>query len=220
MSFTIEENTNPDVVEASIDRGGNILLDYADVLDSPLYRFQNSELLGTYLFVTEGERQSVIDNFPIFEEEGLAFNITSSPEGDIVTGEAQITVKATNLLGDSVTDTLQVSVTEESLEDIEPIVDELTAFNRFRNVNVAGTYIYATEEESQSIRQNFADVFVEEGLAFYAFGAGSNQGEDVFRFRNRNVPGTYVFVTAEEASSIRQNFADVFVEEGVAFEVL
>ncbi len=97
--------------------------------------------------------------------------------------------------------------------------DDLVRFNRFSNNQVQGTYLYANEEESVSIRENFSDVFTEEGTAFYTFGADANMGQDVIRFRNKNVSGTYLFVLGEEANSVRSNFSDVFEEEGVAFEV-
>ena len=96
--------------------------------------------------------------------------------------------------------------------------DGLVKFNRFRNNNINGTYIFANEEESESIRENFADVFTEEGTAFYAYGADADQGQDVVRFRNIN-NNTYLFTLGAEAQSVRQNFSDVFMEEGVAFEV-
>ena len=59
---------------------------------------------------------------------------------------------------------------------------------------------------------------MEEGIAFYAYDSNANIGEDVFRFQNSQRPGTYIFVLAEEAQNIRDNFPN-FVEEGIAFEV-
>ena len=95
--------------------------------------------------------------------------------------------------------------------------DGLVKFNRFRNENISGSYIFANEEESQSIRDNFSDVFTDEGEAFFAYEAGSGIGEDVVRFRNLNGSG-YIFALGAEAQNIRENFSDVFAEEGVAFE--
>ncbi len=149
-----------------------------NLLNDPIFRFQNGNLPGTFLFAGERESESIRQNFsPPFIEEGKAFNV--------------------------------------SLEEN----DELIRFNRFSNNQVQGTYLYATEAESVSIRENFSDVFTEEGIAFYSYGADANKGVDVIRFRNKNVAGTYVFVLEEEANSIRQNFSNVFEEEGVAFEV-
>ena len=75
------------------------------------------------------------------------------------------------------------------------------------------------EEERANINANFSDNFFEEGLAFYVYGVGSGKATEFFRFRNVNVPDTYIYVTDGEAESIRNNFADTFAEEGVAFEV-
>ena len=147
-----------------------------NLLDSPIYRFQNIELPGTYLFAGEEEAFSIIDNFPEFELEGFAFYVANQPD------------------------------------------DNLVRFNRFRNEDVPGTYLYATEGESASIRANFSNVFAEEGIAFYAYSASANQGTDYYRFHNTSVPGTYLFVNAEERQSIINNFPQ-FVEEGIAFEV-
>lgn len=42
-------------------------------LNIPIYRFQNTDIPSTYLYVGEEERQSVMQNFPNFAEEGIAF---------------------------------------------------------------------------------------------------------------------------------------------------
>lgn len=96
--------------------------------------------------------------------------------------------------------------------------DGLVRFNRFQNKDVPGTYLFANEEESATIRQKFPQ-FEEEGTAFYAFGADANRGQDVIRFQNIANPGTYLFALEDEAASIRKDFSSIFKEEGVAFEV-
>lgn len=146
------------------------------VLDTPLNRFQNSSLSGTFLFAGLDESQSIRQEFTQFNEEGFAFCVASEPG------------------------------------------DNLVRFNRFQNSAVPGTYLFASEEESVNIRENFIPPFVEEGIAFYAYGADANIGQDVIRFQNSQRPGTYIFVLPEEAASIRANFPQ-FIEEGVAFEV-
>ena len=104
----------------------------------------------------------------------------------------------------------KVSLTED---------DDLVRFNRFQNNDVQGTFLFATEEESVRIRQDFPQ-FEEEGIAFYAYDANAGVGTDVIRFNNRNLPGTYIFALEDEARNIRQNFGDIFIEEGVAFEAI
>ncbi len=98
----------------------------------------------------------------------------------------------------------------------EPQLD--TPFNRFRNKDVPGTYLFANEAESESIRANFPN-FVEEGIAFYAYDADAQIATDFYRFRNTSQPGTYIFVAEAERESIINNFPN-FVEEGVAFEAV
>jgi len=214
LTFSVENNSNPEVVTATIDNQGNLTLDYGNTLRTPLYRFQNTERQGTYVFVGEAERNNILARFPQFQLEGLAFKTASQANGDpVITGNSDITIKATNLLGESVTDTFNINVTGENPENN----DSLIRFYRFQNQNVPGTYLYANEEERVNIRNEFPN-FIEEGIAFYAYGANSNQGDKIYRFQNTQQLGTYIFVGEGERQSILQNFPN-FVEEGIAFEV-
>ncbi len=146
-------------------------------LNSPIYRFQNSKIPGTYLFVGEEERDRINENFAdTFTEEGLAFKVAVE-EGD----------------------------------DLIPLY-------RFQSTITPGTYLFAQEEERVSIKENFADSFTEEGLAFYVYAPGSDLGTEFSRFQNRDRQGTYLFATGEERNNIRANFPN-FLEEGIAFEV-
>jgi hypothetical protein len=100
-----------------------------------------------------------------------------------------------------------------NITNIEPILND--SLTRFQNSDRPGTYLFAGEEESKSIRQNFPN-FREEGFAFNV----SNEPDDeliVFnRFQNNAVPGTYLYAGTAESASIEQNFPN-FVKEGVAF---
>jgi peptidyl-prolyl cis-trans isomerase A (cyclophilin A) len=212
LTFTVKNNTNPNLVTATIDENGRLKLDYgnniqgvADItikatnllgestfdtltvsvvnnpnlpsgnLNTAFNRFQNNDRPGTYLFASEVESRNIRASFPNFAEEGVAFQVSETPD------------------------------------------DELIVFNRFQNKNLLGTYLYAGEQESQSIRQNFPN-FEEEGVAFYAYSGNANKGVDFYRFQNTQQPGTYIFVGEEERQNILANFPQ-FVEEGVAFEV-
>ncbi|HHP7232513.1 MAG TPA: hypothetical protein ACFCUY_16840, partial [Xenococcaceae cyanobacterium] len=97
--------------------------------------------------------------------------------------------------------------------------DDLIALYRFQSLNNPGRYLYVGEEERASINANFSESFTEEGLAFYVYGVGAEEATEFSRFRNLNLADTYLYATGEEAESIRNNFADTFVEEGPAFEV-
>ncbi|ELS03836.1 CHRD domain-containing protein [Xenococcus sp. PCC 7305] len=158
-----------------VDNDGSILTE--DDFARPIYRFQNLNARGTYLYVATQERASVINNFPNFEEEGVAFHVSLEPR-----------------------------------EDFIPLY-------RFQSLLVPGTYIYVGDEERADILANFSESFGEEGLAFYVYGAGAEQGLPFSRFHNNNFPGTYLYAAGEEANNIRTNFLN-FDDEGIAFEAL
>jgi chemotaxis methyl-accepting protein methylase len=89
---------------------------------------------------------------------------------------------------------------------------------RFQSTTTRGTYLFAGEEERQNINENFSKEFEEEGLAFYVYSAGSDNGTTFYRFQNEDRPGTYLFVGEQERQSILENFPN-FSEEGPAFNV-
>ncbi len=91
------------------------------------------------------------------------------------------------------------------------------AFFRFQNTSLPGTYLFANEGEAAAIRSNPGlSNFVEEGLAFYAYGPGTGNGTaDFTRFQNVGVPGTYLFTAPGETSSVIGNPS--FSLEGIAF---
>lgn len=212
LTFTVENNTNPNLVTATVDKNGRLKLNYGNnlqgvanitikatnllgestsdtfrvsVVNNPnlpsgnlnttFNRFQNNDRLGTYLFASEVESRNIRASFPNFAEEGIAFQVSETPD------------------------------------------DDLIVFNRFQNKNLPGTYLYAGEQESRNIRRNFPN-FQEEGVAFYAYSGDANKGVDFYRFQNTRQLGTYIFVAEEERQNILANFPQ-FVEEGVAFEV-
>ncbi|MBE9174318.1 hypothetical protein IQ225_01395, partial [Synechocystis salina LEGE 06155] len=95
----------------------------------------------------------------------------------------------------------------------------LQPFYRFQNTAPGreGTYLFAGEGEAASIRQNYKN-FVEEGLAFYAYGAGAGGGTtDFSRFHNTGMPGTYLFASPGESANIMANPGLGFTYEGIAF---
>ena len=103
---------------------------------------------------------------------------------------------------------------------IEPD-DELIPLFRLENTQLPGTFLYVGEEELNSINDdpNFSNIFNNQGIAFYVYGAGADQETSFIRFQSTSVPGTYLFLTGEEAAtSLSAGFLDGFVEEGGAFE--
>jgi len=76
------------------------------------------------------------------------------------------------------------------------------------------------ESERSNIQgdANLSQAFNEEGLAFHVYGAGSGEATEFYRFRNLNLPGSYIYATGTERENILANFSNSFVEEGIAFE--
>ncbi len=213
LIFTVEDNSNPSLVNAIISNNQLVLDDIPDQvgtaeitiratdlagdfvedtfsvtinesvdptmgpLDTAFFRFQNSNVPGTYLYATGAEAQNIRDNFPVFVEEGVAFNAAIEPN------------------------------------------DELIPLYRFQNNQLPGTYLFVGEQERISIKEdpNFSNALTEEGIAFYAYGAGANEETAFSRFQNSNILGTYLYAAGGEADNIRNNFPG-FLEEGVAFE--
>ena len=97
--------------------------------------------------------------------------------------------------------------------------ENLIPLYRFQSNQRPGTYLYVGEEERNKINadSNLANVFNEEGIAFYVYGAGAGIERPFYRFQNSTIPGTYLYATEVEAENIRANFPH-FIEEGVAFE--
>lgn len=96
--------------------------------------------------------------------------------------------------------------------------DDLDPLYRFRSSQ--GTYLLVGEEERAAINSdpNFSGEFTEEGLAFYVYGSGSDEGSDFNRLRNLNIPGAYLYASGDELATIQTNFTDTYVDEGAAFE--
>lgn len=147
------------------------------LLGTAFFRFQNSNVPGTYIYAAGDEAQSIRSNSPGFVEEGVAFNAAIQPD------------------------------------------DDLISLYRLQSNQLPGTYLFVGEVERNSINANptFSNSFTDEGIAFYVYGAGSNQGNAFSRFQNSNVPGTYLYAAGAEADGIRANFPN-FLDEGIAFE--
>ncbi|MDJ0649308.1 MAG: hypothetical protein QNJ60_11440 [Xenococcaceae cyanobacterium MO_188.B19] len=117
------------------------------------------------------------------------------------------------------TESADGTATSSVLLGSEKFSDSLDVnINRFQNNDISGTYLFANEEESKSIRENFPN-FSEEGLAFKVSDQPGNGLIPLYRFQSLITPGTYLFAGQEERESIKENFSDAFTEEGLAFYV-
>jgi hypothetical protein len=142
-------------------------------LDTPIYRFQNQNQPGTYLYVGEAERQNIKANFPQFEEEGFAFNVAVEPGDNLMTIYRfhNNDVPGTYLyVGEQERQSISLNNTNFREEGIAFYVYEADAslgedIYRLQNTLVPGTYLYVGEQERQTIFQNFTN-FTNEGVAF------------------------------------------------------
>ena len=112
---------------------------------------------------------------------------------------------------------------ELSKESLKPQLsdDNLnTPIYRFQSNETPGTYLFVAEKEKQNINQNFADSFIEEGIAFNAAVKPNDELIPLFRFQSTQRPGTYLFTAEEERNSIKADpsLSNAFSEEGIAFE--
>ena len=78
MDLSILEESNFSL-ESFNSLDSNSLLSF---LDTQLYRFQNSQVPGTYVFATLEERNRIIQDFPQFNLEGEAFTVADNRDVD------------------------------------------------------------------------------------------------------------------------------------------
>jgi hypothetical protein len=196
---------------------GNPLDTSEIIVDSASDNQNNSQIAlgndGTIVVAYEDENDNSI-KYRQFNSEGDA--ISDSENYDINSDFEQnpaLAIGANN--------TMVITADDNATHDFDPYAriyeSELnTPLNRFQNRNAPGTYLFATEGESVSIRTNYPN-FVEEGIAFYAYNADAQIASDFYRFQNSSQLGTYLFVGETERQTILQNFPN-FIEEGIAFE--
>lgn len=145
-----------------------------NALDTEIFRFQNNDVPGTYIYVGESEAQNIRENFNNFTEEGLAFNVAVESGDNLIPMYrflSEVNPGTYLFVGESERENIREdfadSFTEEGLAFYTYSADsELgTDFSRFQNTAQPGTYLFATGEEKANIRENFPN-FVEEGIAF------------------------------------------------------
>ena len=145
----------------------------SDTLNTPINRFQNSELPGTYLYAGEAESQNIRANFPNLIEEGQAFKVAVEPGDNLIRLNRfqNSDLPGTYLYaGEAESQNIRVNFPNFIEEGIAFYVYDGAAnlgvdVYRFQNQDLPGTYIFVTGEERQNILANFPN-FVEEGVAF------------------------------------------------------
>lgn len=154
---------------------------------------------GQATFAPDGSEQDALAEYLISNFEETSFdNVDTPPESD--TRIQNLAVREDTVLGES--DLLNTDVF------------------RFRRLGEdVSSYLFVAQEEAQNIRENFAETYEEEGLAFKVGIEESEELIPLYRFQSENNPGRYLYVGDEERASINENFAESFNEEGVAFYV-
>ena len=144
--------------------------------------------------------------------DGVAFELEGITEADDNFNDTGLSAYLTTVnAGESDGQLLLTSPTAASRFD--------TDIFRFQSNITPGTYLFTGGDEAQTIRDNFAESFSEEG---FAFSVASQPGEDLiplYRFISNQ--GTYLLVGEEERVAINAdpNFSGTYSEEGLAFYV-
>ena len=169
-------------------------------------------------------------NISVNQQEELKFEVSSNSNPELVdvsltggeltldyqegqTGTADIKIKATDLLGDSVEDTFTVTVNDEQ---INPGAENLTVF-RLLNKNTS-THLYTTSEnERDFIIENLSN-YASEGSAYVSVDplTGSPEPQKVHRFLNTNT-GTHLFTISETEKSFIEDNLDFLSLENDSF---
>ena len=143
-------------------------------LDTPLYRFHNTDVPGTYLYVDAEERSNILENFPNFREEGYAFKVADEPGFGVIPMHRFQSIEnpgTYNFVGDEERDMIfsyyNESFTYEGVAFYvrHPSFCIGTEISRFQNSQNPGTYLFAGGAERDHIRAAYPG-FIEEGNAF------------------------------------------------------
>ncbi|WP_052055387.1 peptidylprolyl isomerase [Myxosarcina sp. GI1] len=182
LPLNIEDTDNPTVDDDSdLVRFNNVTLRQEDELEFEVVSNSNPDLVN----VTVDEGKLDLD----YAED--------------IAGEAEIIIRATDLLGDSVEETFEVTVTPNLGSTVY----------RFLNQDT-GTHLYTTSEaERQNIIDNLPN-YTSEGKSYVSVDplTGDPEPQTVYRFLNRDT-GTHLYTTSEvEKESVEENLSNFNLE--------
>ncbi|WP_308256203.1 choice-of-anchor Q domain-containing protein [Geminocystis sp. GBBB08] len=146
---------------------------FSSQLNTPIYRFRNNSVSGTYLFVGESEAQNIRANFSNYQEEGVAFRVGVTSGDDLVPiyrFQNQEKVGTYLYVGEQERQSIKQNFSNFKEEGIAFYVYGADAnkgqdIYRFQNLNQPGTYLFVGEAEKNNILANFSN-FRLEGVAF------------------------------------------------------
>jgi hypothetical protein len=165
----------------SKDEGWNLITPVPTLtppLDTPLFRFQNTSVPGTYLFAGAEEAASIRQNYKNFREEGFAFGVATSQTDPLLQPfyRFQNTSRPGTYLYAGAEEAASIRQNYKNFHEeglafyaYSAGVGMGTTFNRFQNTDLPGTYLFAGPSETESILANYPN-FRLEGTAFEAGG--------------------------------------------------
>lgn len=154
---------------------GNISSDNADsLLNTPLYRLQNTDRQGTYLYATQGEINTIDESLP-FVNEGLAFNVALTPSDDLIALYRfhNEDVPGTYLyVGEAEKGTVEQNYNNFELDGLAfygygADANKGQDIYRLHNNSQPGTYLFVGETEKDQILNTHTN-FSSDGVAFEA----------------------------------------------------
>ncbi|WP_330202907.1 hypothetical protein [Cyanobacterium sp. Dongsha4] len=145
------------------------------LFNTPVYRFQNRNINGTYLFAGETESHGIRNNYgETFIEEGFAFRVANNPANNLeaIYRMANKDIPGTYLyVGEEEKQNISQNYTNFKNEGIAFYVLGVNANQgedvyRFQSINNPGTYLFVLEQEKNNILANYSSQFTLEGVAF------------------------------------------------------
>ncbi|WP_330203532.1 CAP domain-containing protein [Cyanobacterium sp. Dongsha4] len=147
--------------------------DLSILMDIPIYRLQNLDRPGTYLYAGEEEVRNIGRNYPQFQLEGLAFNVSETADEDLLT---IYRFRNQNIAGtylfvgeqekNNILDNYPNFILEgTAFHVIPPSSNQGNSIYRFQNSELLGTYLFVGETEKNAILQDYPN-FILEGTAF------------------------------------------------------
>ena len=178
-----------------------------------------------------------LDSVSLISQEELSFSVTNNSNEELVdatvvdgelvldysnnlTGEATITVRATNLLGESVEDEFVVTV-EEPEPEPETLDETLDAESigsqvfRFLDPNT-GIHLYADSEEERAELESSQPDLIPEDVGYRTVDPLSGLGTEVFTLFNRDT-GAFLYTTFEEELDFIEENLDNYVLQDDSF---
>ena len=236
LEFEVTENSNPDLVDLSIE-GGELSIDYAsDLSGTAEITIQATDLLGdsveeTFAIAVEEDVEPNTDTdnemsdgdtdtdteLEISNEDGIVYSLfNEDTEGYLYTSsEAERDAVLENLPNY----TLDESFSYRSV-DLDSITGSAVAEPVYRFFNEdSGTHFYTISEvEKESVEANLSNFDLEtESSAFFAYAESQPDTIPIYRLYNTNT-GAHFYTSSEEERGTLEDTADV-ISEGIAYYV-